>query len=152
MPRLTLAIDFNAQPLDLAAQVLIVSRMQEYAGNRGLTMAEREAAYSREFVLAIPAERMNEVLWDLDIAGLLKPNQRITGNPALHLKLEERFGALEWEDSTRRCPGCSTPGSSILMVLTSPTSRDRCPWLRRAWACLEALGSMSSPAGTVSRM
>jgi hypothetical protein len=38
------------------------------------------------------------VLWELDLAGLLKPNQRITGDPALHVKLEERFSSLEWVD------------------------------------------------------
>ncbi|MDQ7842102.1 MAG: hypothetical protein RDU83_13940 [bacterium] len=99
MPRLCYRIDLTAPPLELAAQALTVARIQEHARTRGLTVDERETAYSREFVLMISAERMNDVLWDLDLAGLLKPNQRITGDPALHVKLEERFSWLEWSDA-----------------------------------------------------
>lgn len=99
MPRLLYSIDLTAPPLELAAQALTVARIQEHARKHGLTVDERETAYSKEYLLTIPAERMNAVLWDLDLAGLLKPNQRITGDPALHVKLEERFSWLEWEDS-----------------------------------------------------
>lgn len=98
MPRLVFSMDLTASPLELAAQSLTILRVQEYARKHSLTVDEHEAAYSREYVLTVPADRMNDVLWDLDIAGLLRPNQRITGDPALHVKLEERFAALEWVD------------------------------------------------------
>jgi hypothetical protein len=52
----------------------------------------------------IPAERLNDVLWDLNLAGLLKPNQRIAGDPVLQPALKERFSWLEWVDDTARSP------------------------------------------------
>jgi hypothetical protein len=42
---------------------------------------------------------MNDVLWDLDLAGLLMPTQEITGPPALLVRLEERFSTLTWVDT-----------------------------------------------------
>jgi hypothetical protein len=99
LPRLVYEIDLTAAPIELAAQSLSIVRVQEYAQRHGLTVEERETAYTREYVLMIPAERMNDILWALDFAGLLKPNQRITADSALSAKLEERFSWLEWVDN-----------------------------------------------------
>jgi hypothetical protein len=98
VPRLHYRLELTASPLELAAQSLAVVRVQEYARKAGLAVEEREAAYNREYLLEIPEDRLNGVLWDLDLAGLLKANQRITGAPGLHATLEERFSWLEWVD------------------------------------------------------
>ncbi len=99
MPRLLYVVDYTAAPLDLAAQVLAVLRLQEFAGRTGLRVEESSRPGSREFALLIPPDRMNHVLWDLDLAGLLMPTQEITGLPALHTRLEERFSTVTWIDS-----------------------------------------------------
>jgi hypothetical protein len=98
VPRLHFSIDLTAPALELAAQALAVSRAQEFAKKNSLTVEERERAYHREFVLSIPADRVNDILWELDLQGLLRPNQVITGSPDLHVGLEERFSWLEWVD------------------------------------------------------
>jgi len=98
VPKLHFSIDLTASPLELAAQALAVSRAQEFAEKNGLTVEERERTYHRDFVLSIPADRMNDILWELDLQGLLRPNQVITGDPGLHVVLEERFSWLEWVD------------------------------------------------------
>lgn len=98
MPRLLYRIDLTVPPLELAAQSLSIVRVQEYARKQDLTVDEREGAYSREYVITIPPDRLNDVLWDLDTAGLLKLSQGITGDPALHVKLEQRFSWLDWVD------------------------------------------------------
>lgn len=98
MPKLHFSIDLTASPLRLAAQALAVVRVQEFAAKSNLTVEEREGPYQRHFILSIPADRMNDILWELDLQGLLSPNQVITGNPNLHVGLEERFSWLEWVD------------------------------------------------------
>ncbi len=98
MPKLHFSIDLTASPLELAAQALAVSRAQEFAKQNRLTVEERERAYHRDFVLSIPADRLNDILWELDLQGLLVPNQVITGAPDLHVRLEERLSWLEWVD------------------------------------------------------
>jgi hypothetical protein len=98
VPTLHFSIDLTASPLELAAQALAVVRVQEFAGKNHLSVEEREGPYQRHFVLSIPADRMNDLLWELDLQGLLSPNQVITGNPGLHVALEERFSWLEWVD------------------------------------------------------
>jgi hypothetical protein len=76
--RLVYEIDLTAAPIELAAQSLSIVRVQEYAREHELSIDERETAYSREYVLKILAERMNEVLWDLDLEGRLKPTGCVT--------------------------------------------------------------------------
>ncbi len=98
VPKLHFSIDLTAPPLWLAAQALAIVRVQEFAAKNQLTVEEREGPYKRDFVLSIPADRMNDILWELDLQGLLYPNQRMTGNPDLHVGLEERFSWLEWVD------------------------------------------------------
>lgn len=98
MPRLRFSIDLTATPLSLAAQALAVARVQEFAAKNDLALEEREGSYHRVFVLSIPAGRMNDILWEFDLQGLLFPNQVITGNPDLHVGLDERFSWLEWVD------------------------------------------------------
>ncbi len=87
-----------AAPLSLTAQALTIARVQDFARKNSLTVEERERAYHRDFVLSIPADRLNDILWELDLEGLLRPNQVITGDPSLHVRLEERFSWLEWVD------------------------------------------------------
>jgi hypothetical protein len=99
MPYLIFSIDLTASPLELAAQALAIVRMQEFARRKGLKVQEREDVYKREFDLVIPAEGLNEVLYELDLQGLLPPMQEITGSPKLHVKLEERFSTLTWVDA-----------------------------------------------------
>lgn len=91
--------NFTASPLELAAQALAIVRVQEFARLNRLALEEREGTHHRDFVLNIPAERMNEILWELDLAGLLQPNQTIAGDRTLHTRLEERFASLTWVDS-----------------------------------------------------
>jgi hypothetical protein len=98
VPKLHFSIDLMASPLELAGQALAVVRVQEFAAKRNLAVEEREGSYQRHFVLSIPADRMNDILWELDLQGLLSPSQVITGNPDLHIRLEERFSWLEWVD------------------------------------------------------
>lgn len=47
----------------------------------------------------IPPDQLNDVLWELDLAGLLTPTQEIMGPPDLHARLEERLSTLTWVDS-----------------------------------------------------
>ncbi len=61
-----------------------------------------------EFALVIPPDRMNDVLWDVDLAGLLTPTQEITGLAVLHVRLEERFATLTWVDRDEEA-GVSQP-------------------------------------------
>ncbi len=98
MPKLHFSIDLTATPLGLAARALAVARVQEFAAKNHLAVEEREGPYHRDFILSVPADRMNDILWELDLQGLLYPNQRITGNPDHHVGLEERFSWLEWVD------------------------------------------------------
>lgn len=98
MPRLLYVVDHAAAPVDLAAQVIAVLRLQEFAGRTGLRVEESCRPGCLEFALLIPPDRMNHVLWDLDSAGLLTPTQEITGAPDLHVRLEERFATLTWVD------------------------------------------------------
>lgn len=97
MPRLLYIVDYTATPLDLAAQAIAVMRLQEFAQRIGLRVEEARRPDRREFALVIPANGMNDVLWDL--AGLLTPTQEITGPPGLHVRLEERFATLTRVDS-----------------------------------------------------
>ncbi len=105
MPKLRFSVDLTASPLQLAAQALAVIRVQEFASKNNLALEEREGPYQRHFVLKIPADRLNNILWELDLQGLLRPNQVITGDPSLHVGLEERFSWLEWVDCKEE-PGC----------------------------------------------
>lgn len=98
MPKLRFSIVLTAPPLELAALALAVSRAQEFAKKNGLTVDERERTHHRDSVLTFPAGRMNDLLWELDLQWLLRPNQVITGSPGLHVRLEERFSWLEWVD------------------------------------------------------
>ncbi|MDI6772029.1 MAG: hypothetical protein QME77_05515 [bacterium] len=100
LPRLLYTVDYTAAPLDLAAQAMAVLRLQEFAHRIGLRVEESRRPNHREFALVIPADGMNDVLWDLDLAGLLMPTQEITGPPALLVRLEERFPTLTWVDGT----------------------------------------------------
>ncbi len=99
MPRLLYVVDHAAAPVDLAAQVIAVLRLQEFAGRTGLRVEESSRPSCLEFALLIPPDRMNHVLWDLDLQGLLTPTQEITGPPTLHVCLEERFATLTWVDN-----------------------------------------------------
>lgn len=98
MSELHFSIDLTASPLKLAAYALVVVRVVEFARRNHPPVEEREGPYHRTLVLSIPADRMNDILWELDLQGLLYRNQRITGNPDLHVGLEERFSWLEWAD------------------------------------------------------
>ncbi|MDR7522826.1 MAG: hypothetical protein QN168_10215 [Armatimonadota bacterium] len=98
MPKLRFSIDLTAPPLSLAAQALAVSRVQEFVKKNSLTVEERESAYHRDFAVTIPADRVNDLLWELDLQGLLYPTQVISGNSDLHVGLEERFSWVEWVD------------------------------------------------------
>ncbi len=93
MPRLLYVIDYAAVPLDLAAEVITVLRLQEFAGRTGLRIEESSRPGCLEFALLIPPDRMNHVLRELDLADLLTRTREITG-PGLHVHLEERFSTL----------------------------------------------------------
>lgn len=99
MTRLLYTVDHAAAPLELAAQTIAVLRLQEFARRNGLRVEESRRPYRREFALVIPPDRMNEVLWDLDLEGLLGPTQTIAGPAPLHVRLEERFATLTWVNS-----------------------------------------------------
>jgi hypothetical protein len=103
MVKLIYTMDYTAAPLDLAAQALTTTRLQEFAARTGLSIEEVRKARRREFALVIPPNRLNDVLWDLDLAGLLLPTQQITGPPGLHASLEERFATLTWVDAPAGC-------------------------------------------------
>jgi hypothetical protein len=103
--RLLYTVDYAAAPLELAGQAIVVLRLQEFARRTGLRVQESRRPDRREFGLMIPPDRMNDVLWDLDLEGLLAPAQEITGPPALHVHLEERFSTLTWVDTEEPCRG-----------------------------------------------
>lgn len=106
MPRLFYTIDFGAAPLKLVAQAIAVMRLQEFARRTGLRVEESRRPDRQEVALVIPPDRLNDVLWGLDLEGLLTPTQEIVGPPALHVQLEERFATLTWVDSDEEV----TPG------------------------------------------
>jgi hypothetical protein len=99
MLKLHFSIDLAATPLGLAAQALAVARVQDFARRNGLSVEEREGSYQRHYVLSVPADHMNDILWELDLQGLLVPNQVISGASGLHVQLEERFSWLNWVDA-----------------------------------------------------
>lgn len=79
MPRLLYVVDYSAAPLDLAAQAIAILRLQEFARRTGLRVEESRLPTCREFVLVIPPDRMNDVLWELDLAGLLPVDRLLLG-------------------------------------------------------------------------
>lgn len=88
VPRLFYTIDFGAVPPELAAQAIAVLRLQEFARRTGLRVEESRRPDRREFALVIPPDRLNDVLWDLDLEGLSPPQ-------APHIENESAFALLE---------------------------------------------------------
>lgn len=104
---------YQAALLELAAHAVIVLRLHEFAQRTGLPVEEACHAHCREIALVIPPEETNDVLRELDLAGLLMPTQQIAGPLALHGRLQTPLSTLTWDDDDDYEPCGKAPRISI---------------------------------------
>ncbi len=78
MARLFYSVDLIAPSLEMAAQALTVARMQEFAHLKDLEVEESAPdGTTRDFILLIPTEQLEDTILELKHKGLAKIRQTL---------------------------------------------------------------------------